>query len=322
MNRRTVLKASAWSVPVVAVATMAPAAAATNGFDLRLLGFAGETLAKFNDDKTRYVEQSYTTGTALATVGTAAAPAGTVVTVSFDNRLIGAVTLHVEDVEVNAATTSPSGTTTTQTFVLTQAVPVAVDELSGLRVRFGPQFVDDWDALPFYEDIAPYTVSVSPASGADPDTSNNGWSAAAVYGDAFDGAVSATWGETVIDVEGNPTVARHPETATLVSRGPGAIPAGARLYFGLPEDGVTAFSVSSVTVDGDAVTDLFGALQPELYGGYHVETTREVAAGSTVVLTLSTTFAASATTYPGTPSVSLTTGPGETDTTNNNVSPA
>ncbi|MCS3843442.1 hypothetical protein [Microbacterium sp. AK031] len=60
--RRTVLKASAWSVPVVAAAVATPLAAASTAVDLELAGFAGDTFTGLSPDLLRAYSINVTSG--------------------------------------------------------------------------------------------------------------------------------------------------------------------------------------------------------------------------------------------------------------------
>lgn len=180
LTRRRALKAAAWSVPALTVALAAPASSASESIDVRLTQSSGTDIGATNADGTRQWTLSVGFGwEAYSQV--AEVPAGTVLTVSSDTRILpnAEVTLHPQGEVLTATSTSTTGDMQTSTYTL-PAIPSG-GYLEG--VRFTITF-DNVNPLPWAEDLGPFTVSVTaPAGVNDPDTSNNVISSAVEYSD-------------------------------------------------------------------------------------------------------------------------------------------
>ncbi|KJQ55993.1 hypothetical protein [Microbacterium sp. SA39] len=169
-DRRTVLKASAWSLPVVAVALGTPlAAASATEFDIVLIPEDNaEPIGATSPDGT----QSYTLVVPLMfdafTQGTTPAPPGSTVVVSFDDRLLSGVSLTIGGTPAPPVSTVTNGNVETSTF----SVPVAIPASPAVTV-IRPSFDLRNDGV-WVPDAAPYSVSVvAPAGTTDPAPGNN-----------------------------------------------------------------------------------------------------------------------------------------------------
>lgn len=263
-RRRTLLKAGAWAAPTIALSTLTPVAAASGaGPDLAVVGYAGETLIRFNAAKTRYLSQDYTTRGLIGTVGgTDPTPAGSILTVEWDGRFYGGATLTLGSGSQPVAPTQ-TGTIRAHskfaTYVVTQPIPVTGTDASG-GLAFAVDFTDPDDSFyPDAEDAEPYVFTIVPPTGQDPNLGNNGWSAAARYGDSWNLAVTAsTW--TSIPVTrvrsatdgGNYTeYVRVPTAMTITNLGHGTAPAGSSSI---------SINVPAAVDAGPSVTHLGAAL--------------------------------------------------------------
>jgi hypothetical protein len=170
LDRRTVLKASAWSLPVVAVALGTPlAAASVSEFDIRLIAEDNaESIGASSPDGT----QAYTLVVPLVfdafTQGTTPTPPGSTVVVSFDTRLLSGVSLTVGGTPAPLISTVTNGNVETVTFNVPVAIPVAPD-----RAVIRPSFDLRNDGV-WIPDAAPYSVTVvAPTGTTDPAPGNN-----------------------------------------------------------------------------------------------------------------------------------------------------
>lgn len=178
-SRRTVLKATAWSLPVIAVAVATPlASASTAGADAFLQNMAGDGFTLFNADRTRYAAFSFGTEFLLGTNGTTPTPAGSTLAISYDNRVMSDFTVVANSISASAQAPIVEGNLSTTVFTL----PVALPANGGMIVAtIDHQSV----ATEFHEDFEAYTVRLTPAGGTDPDPANNVWTQAVEYGDVL-----------------------------------------------------------------------------------------------------------------------------------------
>ncbi|MEJ1089491.1 hypothetical protein WDU99_14335 [Microbacterium sp. Mu-80] len=180
LTRRRALKVAAWSVPALTVALAAPASSASESIDLMLAPSAGGSVGTTNPEGTR--QWQLTAGSGWEAYSEVAeVPAGTVLTVSSDIRILPnpVVTLMPQDEVLTATSTSTTGNMQTSTYTLPAIPPGGYLEGVPFTVTF-----DDVDPLPWAEDLGPFTVSIAaPAGVNDPDTGNNLISSEVVYSD-------------------------------------------------------------------------------------------------------------------------------------------
>lgn len=272
IERRALLRAGAWSVPVVAAVAAAPLAAASDGLrDLYVGGHAGETVIGFNSNKSRYFEQSITSAGQFFTVdGTDLTPAGSIFRVEWDSRLFpSGAALMVDGVSLTAFETGNTGTHGAYaTFIVTQPIPVgdpSNDAGLSWSVSLGAQATV---FFPADNDLHPYVTLLTPPAGVtDPNPANNGWSAAASYGGAWDVAVTAsTWITVPVERTGEfpyPEDVRVVTGMTITNNGPSVAPADTTsLYIMVPSALDNGSRVTNLqaklnnTVDADAVAAL------------------------------------------------------------------
>lgn len=259
-DRRTLLRAGAWSVPVIATVVATPVAAATtvSTSDLSVEGNGGSLQLGFNADRSRYFEQSITSLGRFFTVGEEATPSGSVLRVEWDSRRIpGDVELLIDESPVAVSGSGSVGTHGAYaTFIIDRPIPAGVPlGQTGLSwtVRFGEA---DEDFYPEDEDLHPYAVLLTPPVGyEDPDMGNNGWTEQASYGDAWDAAVTdSTWSTVQVERTGEfpyTENVRIVEGMTIANQGTGVAPADTTgLYVWVP----------SALGNGSNVTDLRASL--------------------------------------------------------------
>ncbi|KJL33501.1 hypothetical protein [Microbacterium azadirachtae] len=179
--RRTILKTTAWSVPVIAAAVATPLAAASVAPDLQLTPYPlGDTIHGVSPDGLQSYDLGMVAAFGATTLGTDPTPAGSVVTLTFDSRLLSGPWLTLDAyngtvVSVTGSTTS--GNVTTATFVLPVAVP------AGTALTFWPHFAPPAGSTPpWYTDLNGYSVSIAPPAGTtDPVLGNNTVTSNPVY---------------------------------------------------------------------------------------------------------------------------------------------
>ncbi|RGE22465.1 hypothetical protein [Leucobacter sp. wl10] len=248
LQRRTLLKATAWAAPVVAVATTAPLASASGeGNDLAIGGFAGDNRIAFNADRTRYMEQAYTTAAQVVTVGGAEpTPPGSVLSLEWDSRNFTGATIQINGgPSIAPASTAPTGANgTAATFMISQAIPVGTpgDPAGGLSLNVN--LVGVQEEFAYVENAHPYVVDIAPPSGTDPDPTNNGWRTEARYGGTWDVAVTdSTWGTYPVSharpvEQGGPYTedVRVPGSMTITNLGPNNVPADSIGFYAMVPD--------------------------------------------------------------------------------------
>ncbi|NYF96852.1 hypothetical protein [Janibacter cremeus] len=260
--RRTVARTAAWSVPVVTTALAAPTLAASTSetVDLDLQGHqSGSVIPAYSPDRLQMYELSMTSGFDAVNVGAAPVPTGTIVTLSFDSRMMGESTVNADGAALESAGTRTDGNATVASFLLPVEIP------AGGMVSLDPDFTFA-DPLPWATNIEPYTVTISPPAGIeDANPGNNSSSSAARYHDTVDAVLSATWREhTLFTAEGDPLPLNVQDTVTITANSPGDVPSGGGLYFsaGTVYDG-SAYTydvydelrIVSATLDGQDVLD-------------------------------------------------------------------
>lgn len=324
--RRTVLKASAWSVPVIAAAVATPMAAASTAVDLVLSGFAGDTLSALSPDELRGYTLAITSRMNARVIGTTPMAPGSSLTLSFDNRLLGDPTVEAGSVPAVAQAPTVNGNTTTVTFTLPVTIPTTTAGVA-IAVNFGV-----WNMGVWFEDVEPYSTLLLPATGSDSDSSNNGWTATAQYVDTSDAAVSATWRPvTIVDGNGNNIACDVAESVTITANAPGSVPAGGTVYvsgptastgFDIPYtyvDTITGITVTSALLDGDDVSGLIGT--PSAGGSFSIPVNTEILPGQSLVLALDVAVIGSTTGYAWAGGSASFTSGFDRDTTNNGANP-
>lgn len=176
-SRRTVLKATAWSLPVVAVAAATPLAAASTTGDLLLTARTGGTTIGANDPgATEAYVLAIPPGFDVTTIGTERTPAGATLIVTFDSRLLGDPSATMDGINAPRTPVTIDGNVATATFTLPLGIP-ANGTTEPLLITFATISNGVW-----VTDAQPYTVTlVAPAGSPDPDTGNNTVTVAAEY---------------------------------------------------------------------------------------------------------------------------------------------
>lgn len=264
--RRLVTTTAAWAVPAVTAAATAPALAASTAqmVDLALEGQPfGDGVSALSPDKLQKYDLVIVGGFDLTNMSDVDAPAGTTVTLSFDSRVFTGATLTADEVDVPAdggARRAAAGDITAIDFTL--PTPIAAGAVVSLRPR-----LDRVNPTPWAEDIEPYTVQVTPASGtSDPVTANNSVSMKARYTTTSDAALTVTWREhNLVTSSGEDLPIQVPDTLTITANAPGDVPTDSSVTVGGPtvydgSDYVDVFedvSIASATLDGRDVADVF-----------------------------------------------------------------
>ena len=286
IGRRSILTGAAWSLPVIALASAAPASSASGatGADLQLTNGAGYTDSWYSEDGLQL--QSLTVGTmfSVTNLSTVSAPTGFTARASWDARWATAVEWTEGSVP---------GPITTVGNVSTQSAehpePIAAGAEGRLRV-LPTQPSALTEMLP---DLAPWKVEV--ITSGDPDLSNNTVTYTSQIEDIepWDATLSTVWGVHPVTIDGSEYTYSFPRQLTITSTGPNPIPAGETIEYSFasqPTDFITAFDVATVAIDGAARP---GFLKEEDWATAPSKvwtTMQEVPVGST--LTLDFTFSA------------------------------
>lgn len=168
LRRRTILKASAWSLPVIAVAVATPLAAASTAIDLELTAQPfGDRIIVTNPEGTLAFDATIPYTFDATTFGQAAT-AGTTLILSFDVRLLDDVSVAMGGEPATQLTSELTGNTRTVTFAL--PIPIPAD---GVTIPIQP-FFRTINTSTFVADLAPFTVTlVAPAGITESNLSNN-----------------------------------------------------------------------------------------------------------------------------------------------------
>lgn len=284
-SRRTVIKAGAWSVPVIAAAVATPLAAASTTTEVDIaIGHiqAGDGFTATSPDGTRAVEYSLSLG-AIATVSGTEPVNNAILTMQYDARLHpGTPTVGEPGNYIDAATVSTTVNLTTATFVI-PTIPANGGE-RWLAHQWDQQGTRAW-----YEDIHPVTMTVTPPSGiTDPNLGNNSITSSVRYYDVTDNdaALSVVWEEVSRpDPFGEPIRFNNPVAATIASLGTDPVPSGTSLTVWM-RDGVLAdVTVTSAVLDGADVSSSIGT--PTKSGPtWSIPVNTEIPAGQSLVLDL------------------------------------
>lgn len=325
--RRTVLKVSAWSVPVIAAAVSTPMAAASTAVDLELTGFAGDTFIAFSPDRFRMYSIGITSQMRARAVGTTPTAAGSTLTISYDNRLLDGPSVRIDSTAAIAQSPTVNGNTTSVTFTL--PVPIPATEVGAIiAVDFATSNMGLW-----LEDVAPYSTLLLPASGSDSNSSNNGWTSTAEYADTSDAAVSATWRPvSIANGNGDSIPCEVAETVTITANAPGNVPAGGSVHISGPTastgfdvpytyvESITGVTVTSALLDGVDVSALIGTPSPGMTFSIPVNT--EIPAGQSLVLGLDVAVIDNTTGWVWAGGSAGFTNYSDREPTNNNTNPA
>ncbi|WP_460780372.1 hypothetical protein [Microbacterium shaanxiense] len=294
--RRTVLKASAWSVPVIAAAVATPLAAASVATDLRLEALPfGDGLGAQSPDGLRQWSIGVPGAFSIFNDSSATVPVGTVVTASSDARVLGDPTFRLDSstgTEVPRASSQTTGNIVTSTFTIPAEIPAggSVSIYGGFGV---------WQGA-WYDDVNPYVLSVLAAG--DPTPENNVVTMSATYVDTNDGSVTAQWSTATIMNEfdaSTPYAIDVPTSFSLTSLAPGGTSPeisfdvrGPQVYVGEPgagggwEDAFTGATITSAQLDG---VDVSSDIVEESPLGFWLRNT-SIAAGQTLTVTLTMTM--------------------------------
>ncbi|KJL33609.1 hypothetical protein [Microbacterium oxydans] len=175
-SRRTILKASAWSLPVVAVAAAVPLAAASTAIDLELTAQPfGNRIIVTNPEGTLTFDVTIPYTFDATTFG-ATATSGATLLLSFDIRLLDDVSVTMLGEPAIQLTSELTGNTRTVTFALPIAIPA-----DGTTAPIQPFFATV-NSSTFVSDLAPLVVTlVAPAGSGESDLSNNAVTTAVQY---------------------------------------------------------------------------------------------------------------------------------------------
>lgn len=256
VDRRTVLAAAAWSAPVVAMAVATPlAAASVAGFDLFTGGLQqGDSVEFFNADATLKYTNGFTRGFTLMNHGPGAAPAGTLVRMRYDNRIVTPTNFTYRvgptgtSTPLSYSTPIVNGNESIVEFVIPVAVPVGEDV-------YGPGTI--WVVTGYDVDIDypndaldDYKVMYWQIVAADDDGLNN------LHGSLTPTTAPANnpWGLEAVASFTSFTTDRCsmelPTSATVTSVGPGATPGNVALHLSLEPNVVTSVVLDALTIDG------------------------------------------------------------------------
>lgn len=175
-TRRTILQASVWSIPVIAVAVATPLAAASTAIDLELLARpGGDRIGGTNPEGTQAVDLTLPFTYDATSAGAPVANATLVV--SFDTRLIDGPGVTIDGFPAPQIATQLSGTTRTVTFSLPLDIPG-----NGDTIPIQPSFAVV-NRTAWVPDAADYVVTLlGPGGLLDLDPSNNTVIMAPQYG--------------------------------------------------------------------------------------------------------------------------------------------
>jgi len=265
-SRRTALKAAAWSVPVVAAATAVPAYAASgDSVDLAMSGLPfGDTISAMSPDRMRSYSIAISGGFEVSNLGATDVAAGSLLTATFDARLLGdyTPTLGSQDGTplTPAGDSSTSGDVTTASFLM-PALPAGAEPIE-IYNTFGVWPGQD---AGWYDDLQPFVRTVTPLDATDSDPSNNVLTASVYYMDTVDAAVSVDWTTATIPNAydpGAPYVVDVPKTITIESLTPGGTSEHTSFSFSAPtvlspaEDPTEAGTWTRAFVDATVVSAL------------------------------------------------------------------
>jgi len=299
LSRRTVVKAGAWSVPVIAAAVAAPlASASTVGFDLAAEPLnRGDGFSLFTADLT----QSFSVGSPLGFIignrGTQPSPAEAIsVQLRVDSRVwdvTGMTYAFAGDAPTPVASTAPtiSGDAATYTWTFVSSIPVGSDFTTGLTILFDLDMIAQYpnDHL---DDYVPPIYTVIPPSG-DSDASNNLQAFGAptyVPAEPFGALLDINWEGIAVAAQ---YTAYRPTSATLTSVGPNPLLVGEGMLLRVDDHLTDTIGIQGdATLNGVAVPGLIEArpfTDPAQSGLTFFAFTRELAAGDVLGVTFAYT---------------------------------
>lgn len=286
INRRTVLTAAAWSAPIIATAVATPLAAASGApqFDLFMSGLQqGSSVDLFTADLTMKYTDGFTGGFTLMNRGPEPAPAGTIVQMRYDNRIVTPTDFEYRigsaDTQQPLSYTTPvsNGNESTVTFVLPVEVPVGEDVFGAGTIWVYTDYTLDLaypnDALDDYK-VMNWRILTS-----DSDTSDN------LFGALTPTTVPANspWGLELTATHTAHTTDRCaynlPTAVTVTSVGPGTTPGDVTINLAVEAVPVMDATLTSLTIDGVATS---GTLTSSQRGAYTLALARPLAAGQVV----------------------------------------
>lgn len=231
-TRRTMVKAGAWSVPVIAAAVATPlAAASTAEFDLSVEPLnRGDAFPLFTADLTQSFGVGSPLGFILGNRGTQASPLEAVsVQLRVDRRVWnvnGMSYAFAGDDRTTLASTTPTinGDAATYTWTFVSSIPVGTDATTGLMVLFDLDMIAQYPNDHLDDYVSPIYTIVPPTG--DSDASNNlrafpapTFSPAEPFGALLD----INWEGIAV---GGVYTAYRPTSVTLTSVGPGPLLVG------------------------------------------------------------------------------------------------
>lgn len=298
IDRRSVLTAAAWSVPVVAVAVSTPlAAASVAGFDLFTQGLQrGDGTAFFNGDATLKYLDGFADGFTLLNHGPQEAPAGTIVTMRYDNRIITPGDFSFSQggpsnprTPLSYSAPVVNGNESTVTFVIPVPVPVEEDVFGPGTIWIFTEY--DLDILYPNDVLDDYRPLYWQVLTSDDDGSNNSFGSAT----ATTAPANDPWGLQVTGTFTRYTTSacemELPTAVTVTSVGPGSTPGDVTLNLSLEAFAVTGVTLGGLTVNGvptAATVDSTGS------GTYAIALGRPLGAGDVVEASFSYTVDATA----------------------------
>ncbi|PRB02105.1 hypothetical protein [Microbacterium sp. MYb64] len=162
LPRRTILKTTAWSIPVVAAAAAMPLAAASVAADLVLAPQpVGEGITGTSPDGLSNYQLGWTSRYTASTSGAVATPAGAMIAISFDSRVFAAANASSGPVSLVLASSSTTGNVTTAMFTVPDPIPASGGSIV-ITIGFD---AGGAPTPPWYTDVQPITVSLLPPSG-------------------------------------------------------------------------------------------------------------------------------------------------------------
>lgn len=177
-SRRTALQAAAWSVPVIAASVATPHAAASPFVDIVLTALApSDAITATSPDGLRAYTLPLPSAFNVANVNDSADAGGSII-VSFDSRLLGAVTITTPGVQTHLSREIVTGNLTSVWFSIDHHYTRFV-----IVPTFGILNRGLW-----FEDVLPYSVRITSGWDTDdPDLSNNIATSMAEYTDVPSG---------------------------------------------------------------------------------------------------------------------------------------
>ena len=166
-SRRTLLRASAWSVPIIALAVATPFAAASTAVDLELAARpGGDRIGGTDPEGTTAVDLTIPYTYDATSAG--APVANAMLVVSFDTRMMDDPSVTIEGVPATPITSELHGTTRRVTFSLPVDIP-GNGETIAIQPSFATVHRSTWVA-----DASSYVVTLLGSAGTfDPTPSNN-----------------------------------------------------------------------------------------------------------------------------------------------------